>query len=62
MDFGLAALKENIDVFRKCGTPGYIAPEVLRDRDYDSKVDIFSTGVILFALLPLTPFLLNPLV
>ena len=35
----------------QCGTPAYIAPEILRDRGYDGfGVDIWSAGVVLFAL------------
>ena len=36
---------------KKCGSPGYVAPEILRDEDYDCKIDVFSSGVILFLLL-----------
>lgn len=36
---------------KKCGSPGYVAPEMLRDEDYDCKIDIFAAGVILFILL-----------
>ena len=50
IDFGLACFTDNINTFRLCGTPGYMAPEVLRDKDYDTQVDVFSAGVILFAL------------
>jgi calcium/calmodulin-dependent protein kinase I len=35
----------------RCGTPGYVAPEIFIDEQYTSKVDIFSTGVIMFNLL-----------
>ena len=30
------------------GTPGYLAPEVLRGESYTAKSDIFSLGAILF--------------
>ncbi|RHY29466.1 hypothetical protein DYB32_005103 [Aphanomyces invadans] len=34
-----------------CGTPGYMAPEVLLGHDYGTPVDCWSLGVILFILL-----------
>ena len=49
-DFGLSTSVDNIDLFRHCGTPGYVAPEVLLDKEYTTKADIFSTGVICFSL------------
>ncbi len=53
-DFGLALInKKRIGdrIYLKCGTPGYVAPEILRGQGYDSKCDIFSIGSLLFNLL-----------
>lgn len=35
----------------KCGTPYYAAPEIIRGRYYDEKVDCWSMGVILYWIL-----------
>lgn len=50
VDFGLAC-KVKGSINGACGTAGFIAPEVLRNEPYSSKVDIFSTGSILYILL-----------
>jgi hypothetical protein len=48
-DFGLAVqMDENITT--ACGSPGYIAPEMLRNKTYGTKVDIFSAGIVLYIL------------
>lgn len=51
VDFGLASQVQNELVYKKCGTPGYVAPEILNDLRYDTKVDIFSAGIIFYILL-----------
>ncbi|GLU22842.1 hypothetical protein SLE2022_388870 [Rubroshorea leprosula] len=55
-DFGLSAVSDQIrqdGLFHTfCGTPAYVAPEVLARKGYDaSKVDLWSCGVILFVLM-----------
>ncbi|KAI9188287.1 hypothetical protein H9P43_002678 [Blastocladiella emersonii ATCC 22665] len=51
-DFGLSKIFSDEQVMRTaCGTPGYVAPEVLRREIYTKQVDMWSIGVITYILL-----------
>jgi len=58
IDFGLCADLEDKSEYSlihdKCGTVGYLSPELIGKKSnktfYDSKVDVFSTGMILFEM------------
>ncbi|KAK6152551.1 hypothetical protein DH2020_015186 [Rehmannia glutinosa] len=54
-DFGLSAVTDQIRpdglLHTLCGTPAYVAPEILAKKGYDgAKVDVWSCGVILYVL------------
>jgi len=51
VDLGFATFEEDYrKLFVRCGTPGYVAPEVLNDKDYTCKADVFSAGIIFYIM------------
>lgn len=50
-DFGLSKLEDSGMMATACGTPGYVAPEVLEQQPYGKEVDVWSIGVICYILL-----------
>ncbi|XP_069612402.1 probable myosin light chain kinase DDB_G0271550 [Ranitomeya imitator] len=50
-DFGLSKMEETGIMSTACGTPGYVAPEVLAQKPYSKAVDCWSIGVITYILL-----------
>ena len=59
-DFGMASYikgqgQQNVEyssqLYMKCGTPGYVAPEILRGDGYNQKSDMFSMGSLMFNIL-----------
>uniref|UniRef100_A0A7S2EVE3 Protein kinase domain-containing protein n=1 Tax=Ditylum brightwellii TaxID=49249 RepID=A0A7S2EVE3_9STRA len=43
--------EEDYKVRDKCGTPSYVAPEVLRGIPYDTQADMWSAGVVMYFLM-----------
>ena len=52
-DFGLSKILENPNdkAYTLCGTPQYLAPEVLKNKGYDKSVDWWSLGCFIYEML-----------
>ena len=62
-DFGIARIESSglTQVGAIMGTPGFIAPEMYLEEGFDSRVDVFAAGVVLYQLLAGTlPFTGTP--
>lgn len=53
VDLGFATYEKDYQkLFVRCGTPGYVAPEVLDDNPYDCKADVYSAGIVFYLTCP----------
>ncbi|XP_024942754.1 serine/threonine-protein kinase DCLK1 isoform X2 [Cephus cinctus] len=58
-DFGLAQVVRE-PLYTVCGTPTYVAPEILAEVGYGLKIDVWAAGVILYILLCGFPPFVSP--
>ncbi len=50
-DFGISKIMADDVLTTNCGTPVYMAPEIWAGENYNSKVDVWSLGVVMYYLL-----------
>lgn len=52
VDFGFSKLHDSVlqNMSTLCGSPGYIAPEILLNQPYGFEIDVWAIGIILFSI------------
>ena len=50
-DFGIAQFSTKDNLNETSGTPGYMAPEVMRGLNHTGSVDFFAVGIIAYELM-----------
>ena len=50
-DFGWATLAPDEGRTTFCGTPDYLAPELLKSQPYGGKIDLWAVGILMYELL-----------
>jgi serine/threonine protein kinase len=49
-DFGWSVYLDNKLRSTFCGTPLYVCPEILKGKEYDEKIDIWSLGIMMYEM------------